>query len=96
MYNRDAYAKYLAKKAAKTWDPSDPKADANGWVYKSPQAFDFMLHGHDWERLSNWIDSRLFYLDSLYEYGSSYNNKTIIARSTVTGTFSFSITTYRS
>lgn len=87
MFNDDCYAKYLDETARKVIVDGEEQS-INGRQYV------FMLHGSDWERLNDWMSNRLTYLDTLYEYGSYYNDNPIIARSTINGTFTLGISTY--
>jgi hypothetical protein len=81
-YNDDMQSKYLSGDAANVVVSGSP-----GQVY--PTEYAFMCHGDDWNRIYRWINNRLNFLDSLYQYGLMAD--VITARATAGNAYNLSI-----
>lgn len=84
-YNKDGAAKYLDDTAANVVVDGEKTQ-----VY--PSAYAVINRGDDWGRLKLWIEKRLNFLDSLYEY--NLKTSVVEARANNSTNYQISITTH--
>ena len=83
-YNEDMWFKYLDGNAV------DVVVQGKG-AKANPTQYIHMCHGDDWDRTRQWIQKRITFLDSLYQY-ESMNNAIVIRGSQ--GTYNLNIGVY--
>ena len=84
-FNNDGIAKYLSDEAANAVVDGESKM-----VY--PSAYAVINRGDDWGRLAMWIEKRLNFLDSLYEY--DLKNSVVEVRAQSSLSYDLKITTH--
>ena len=83
-YNDDGYAKYVSDELANVVVEGEEKK-----VY--PSSYAFINRGDDWGRLYSWMEKRLIFLDSLYDYGQK---SSVVEARAMAGDYLIELTTH--